>query len=764
MTPETATPPMTSAAPVLSLEQFWECLRSQNPFVEDRVTQPALAAETDAETVHQTQFRQLLDLARMTRTQHHGVGVVLWGEAGVGKSHLLSRLARWAHRDEQACFVYLANLQSAPESLPRSLLRATVSILTRGRQGQFHETPLYRLVEAAVQTALQESAQTLEPERAYSRLLDRLGSQAPSQPALVDRTIYNVLFRFLRSAAQALTEADDGLAALAVRWLSGDPLDPTEAGQLGLPPQPQRDDAVALVDDQQIKLVLVALSQMALFAHKPLLLCFDQVENVENDQISALTRFLQAVLDSAPNLLVVTCGVVTTLTRWHEEGVIHDATWDRVTQFEILLQRVTPHESRQIVEARLHHHLTPFMELPEVKDLVQEDHLFPLGMTWFEETFKDQIAVRPRDVIKWARAGWNRVQQALKDMGGPRWLATRTKENSPGKKEPRKDPTSGTPRTVEALIDDKIRAKLEEQKNLRQCDPETLPPDGDNLSGLASTLLQQCLQGARPYALTGVPPLAARSSRQRPTYHLIVNQRHGSEEVSIGVLFLTTGNATASAAALRRLLDNRKPPSRLLLVTDERRPLRLGPKGQEYLDQLRRKNPDGFQQIQLTFAQYADLDALKATAGMARSQDLEIDLPNGQTRQVTEQEVVASHHRCDRYAAHVLLRPLLGKLDEFLPPPKESGNKADTSTPAPLPSEEQDVRQFITAQLALIPGASSHELVIKYLDYRKITKRPPLDPLACKALLEAVARGLHETGHVQVTPTADGLFLLPRKK
>ena len=260
----------------------------------DRVVQPALAAELDAETVHQRQFRQLLDLAHTARDQHIGVGAVLWGEAGVGKSHLLSRLARWAHRDGQACFVYLQNLQPGPENLPRSLLRVTVSILTQGRQDRFHETPLFRLVRAAVETALEQSAGTLDAERAFAGLLDRLSAQAPAQPAFVDRTIYNVLFHFLRSASATGPEPNDGVAALAVRWLSGDPLDPDEAKQLGLPPQPNRDEAVALVDDQQIKLVLVALSQMALFARQPLLLCFDQVENVSPEQMKAQARFLQA--------------------------------------------------------------------------------------------------------------------------------------------------------------------------------------------------------------------------------------------------------------------------------------------------------------------------------------------------------------------------------------------------------------------------------------------------------------------------------------
>ena len=786
----TTTQPMTTPQPALNLERFFERVRLTNPFHLDRVTQPALAAEMDAQTVHQAQFRRLLELAHTARDQHVGVGVVLWGEAGVGKSHLLSRLARWAHRDDQACFVYLQNLQPGPENLPRSLLRVTVSILTRGRLDRFHETPLFRLVQAAVETALRESAETLDPERAYAGLLDRLSAQAPAQPAFVDRTIYNVLFRFLRSALAARTEPDDGVAALAVRWLSGDPLDPEDALRLGLPPQLNRQEAVALADDQQIKLVLVALSQMALFARQPLLLCFDQVENVENAQISAMTRFLQAVLDGAPNLLVVTCGVYETLHRWHEERVIHEAAWDRIAQFQIALPRVTAAEGRQIVEARLEPFLTPFMELPPVKNCVHEDRLFPLGAAWFDEYLKDKVDLRPRHVIKWARDGWDNAQLALREMDGARWLADWGKKPPPPGPKPRPEP-------LETVIDRKVAAKLEEQKQQRLLDPETLPPDADNLAGLAYILLRQCLHAPRSYALTDVQRPAPPNRKQRPTYHLTVKQHGDGQENTVGVLFLTAGDASSAVWALRRLIEDRLPPTRLLLVTDQRRPMRLAAKGKEYLDQLRRNYGGRFQRIDLTFDQYADLDALKAAAGMALSGDLEIDLPGGEIRRVTEAEVVASHHRGDRYTAHVLLRPLLGVVDSSVITQNESENRdkaksvydsvpekgegtsplqincgrggvappaGDTvSVPAKAP-EEQDVREFIWAHLALVPGASSHELIVKYVDYRKNTNRPPLDSPACKKLLEAAARGLHQTGHVHVTPTEDGFYVLPRKR
>src|SRR5262245_41160390 len=98
------------------LEKFFRRLAEDNPFVVNRVL-PADAAAADADAVHRPAFERLLELAQTTHIQQIGLGVVLWGVAGVGKSHVLARLARWA-KVRRAPFTLLQNLQAAPEHLP----------------------------------------------------------------------------------------------------------------------------------------------------------------------------------------------------------------------------------------------------------------------------------------------------------------------------------------------------------------------------------------------------------------------------------------------------------------------------------------------------------------------------------------------------------------------------------------------------------------------------------------------------------------------
>jgi type II secretory pathway predicted ATPase ExeA len=649
--------PAAGTAPA-TLEAFFEQVRLSNPFTANRVNGPA-PADTDVDGIHQAQFERLTALAREAWRERRGLGAVLWGEAGVGKSHLLARLDRWASRDNQACLVYLHNLQASPANLPRSLLKAVVSILTRGQSRSLQNTPLFHLTWAAVWETLRHDTSRVHPwrevEAAFDRLIDRLGAGAPAHATLIDRQAYQILFHFFRSNCRK-GPPNPRRSALALRWLAGDFLDPDEAKDLDLPPRRLRDEAAGLADNQQIKQVLVALTQLARYRQQPFVLCLDQVDNLDEDQVAALARFLEALLDSSPNLLVVTAGVQATLVRYHAERVIQSSAWDRLAQFEISLQRVPAAQGREIVAARLANFLGPYQELDPVKQQLQRDGLFPLGESWAEAVFKNKIEVRPRDVLNWAREGWRREQEALAVTGGPAWLAGW---------EPRRPPSANGDgplpppvRPLEEVIDQKVEQKIAEHRAQRLAAPETLAVDADNLAGLVRALLEQCSRaGPRPGAVH-VERLPVPKYGARPALDLLVRRRVNDREVVAGLLFVATSSATTATAFLRRLTEDEQPLDQLLLVTDGRRPLPLGARGGDYLEELRRR-PWRFQQVELTFEQYAGLDALQAAVGLARVGDLEVEEAPGQVRRVSEEEAVASHQRCGRYAAAPVLRELL---------------------------------------------------------------------------------------------------------
>ncbi|HVS37394.1 MAG TPA: ATP-binding protein [Gemmataceae bacterium] len=641
-----------------ALTAFFECVLSSNPFIDNRVT--GLAADAlDVAEVHGTAFDQLTELARQARDLRRGVGAVLWGEAGVGKSHLLSRLLRWAERDGRAVAVYLHNLQARPDNLPRSLLKAVVSILTRGRAHGFRDTPLFRLTLSLLAEALRYDKTRIHPwdiaERAYEKLLDGLAAEDPTRAALADRTIYNVLYRFLRSAYRCPKTRDDGDAALAARWLSGDALDAAEGRRIGLPPGRTPDEPTALADDQQIKQVLVALSRAALAGNTPFLLCFDQVDNLNDDQAAALSRFLEAVIDSAPNLLVVTAGVQATLLRWRELRVFQDSAWDRLTQFEVALQRLNRSEARRIVAARLEKIVTPFVEAEPVRRRLHEDDLFPLGRRWEEIYFRDRLAVRPRDVINGAREGWSREQESLRKLGGAVWLEQWGEDDSDDGLV-----IEWTAEQIREAIDRKTAEKIQEYLDEHRPRLESLPADAAHLTGLLAALIRQA------GGFDVETPPAGKADEQHP-FSLVVRRRPGG--ASAGLLVLVEHLARTVTFALRYILSAADRIDRILLVTDDRAPLVFGKqpdaKGKQHYEELRNAGPGRFRHINLSGEQYLQLNALEAVTGLARSLDLEIELPGGRTRLVSEEEAIESHRRQGRYAS----APVLGDLLTEAPAP-----------------------------------------------------------------------------------------------
>lgn len=641
------------------LNAFIHVLETRNPFLDNRINGPSVQ-DVDVGAIHQAAFARLTRLAREACDSRRGVGVVLWGEAGIGKSHLLSRLARWARRDAQAYCVYLHNLQAAPEYLPRSLLNSVVNNLTGGRDRHFVGTDLFELVHAGLLDAVGHKLGGYSWPRledAYGRWLEKLAAGDLPGATMIDRAVWKVLFHFFRSAYRLNRGKEDGsTASRAVRWLSGQALDAEEARTLELPPPPRAEDTVALLDNQQIKQVLVALMRLAAGKNRPFVLVFDQVDNLDEEQAAALARFLEALIDSSPNLLVVTAGVQNTLFRWHQNRVIQESAWDRLAQVEILLQRLQPAETAAIIEARLCNALDPFADIELVQQRRREDALFPLGETWRERFFGERVEIRPRDAINWAREGWRQQQESLARHDPLDWLRRWPRDGAPGPGRPDEPTTEEITEAIDRRIADRLTAIAEELER----ESHTLPADADHLAGLVYALLAQCRDAGHRYGVWEVervtPPKNA-----RPTYHLALRRRgpEAAADLRTGVLFLVEANSTSVAGFLRRLLSDWNAYDRVVVVTDERVGLPLGQAGREYLESLQQRGPQHFHQIQLTFAELIELEAMQRVVGLARSRDLEIEPTPGRSRGVTEQEVIETYHRQGRYLASPLLRALL---------------------------------------------------------------------------------------------------------
>jgi hypothetical protein len=668
-------------------EDFFAQLRQHNPFIDNRINAPS-ADDVDVEELHRPAFERLAALAGEALAARRGLGAVLWGQAGIGKSHLLSRLGRWAAG--RACLVYLHNLQASPANLPRALLRAVTGWLTHGEGTGLHNTLLVRMIHGVLQDAV--GVGVVKPwsalKRALQEALEQQGLTVSGDAGLADRTVIDVLFRFYRSVHRTGQGKEDGSTArAAVQWLRGDALTPEQGQLLDLPPARRPEDGIALEDDQQIKQVLVAFTALAACRRQPFVLCFDQVDNLDTEQFAALARFLEALIDSSRNLLVVTAGIQESLLHWREQRVIQDSAWDRLVQFPIALHRLPPEQARPLIQKRVERFLAPFEELPEVREKVFEDLLFPLGSRWYEEQMKERVEVRPRDVISEAGGRWYLEQQALEDLGGDLWLSS-WKDRQEGKAIKR----PVTPEQRRQAIDQAIEDRMAEYRKAAG----GVLPHKDSLSESVAQLLEQC-QRLGGYGLLEVIRLEKSKSGKVPVYDVVVRQQAGAGggEIQTGLVFVPASGARGMFHVLDRLRDDSTPPQRALLIADEGG-LDLGSKGEEYMEELRQRRGFLLKVVQLPISDFTALDALHAVWNEARGDDLEALLPNGETHRVSAAEVEESHHRRGHYHSAPLLAELFA-----VPEPEPVVPELELPVAEPVFAEE--VEELTIAEAVVPP-------------------------------------------------------------
>jgi len=531
------------------------------------------------------------------------------------------------------------------------------------------------------------------------------------------------------------------LASEALAWLAGDEIDPEIARSFRL--KVDASQPAMLHDDQDVEHVLLALAQLAALSKQPFLLCVDQVENLETEKIKPLARFLHALLDHASNMLLITSGVKQALLAYRDDGVIPEAAWDRLAQYKVELNRISSSDARKILEARLERFHEPFLEIEELRRHLDLDTLFPLGRNWLEQQLGDGIEFRPRDVLTWARDAWEEEQARLVALGGEVWIRGWPHE-------PKRCPPP-PPLKSEDAIDAVVDRKIEEQIAQHRLQKGSLPPDAGNLAGLVADLLNHCRGAGLPYTFESVERVKKKAGRL-PPYDLLVRERRQPDgrEVTTGVLFITSVGLSATAA-LRRFLEVDKPPDHRLLVTDhERRPLKVAAQGLKYYRELEKLGPARFEHLKINFEQYARLDALQGVVGMAKSGDLEIEQPRGKPRPVEDREVIASHHRRDRFRRHPLLRPLL---TEGPPPPEEQQRE-------PASIDGARLRQYVMAQLAWQMGSTARALAKGYVEDMPA---PKAEQDAVWPELKKIAETMHAEQLIHATPQDNDLFLILRK-
>jgi hypothetical protein len=365
----------------------------KNPF-RDNVVQDAWQAPPDVAAIHSEVFQACLE---GIDSASRGIpdSLLIYGSAGSGKTHLLTRLQR--HLAETAaaapdrvlrCVFVFVRLQTSPLLLWQHVRKRFASDLMRRDQGV---TQLQRLVAHQLSLSAGDSPRLRVMElRVLSAdnaepLIKHLASVAESLQLPRDLRVvleHLICNRFVRDASA---------------WLSGESLPDDVLAQLGVGPGATEDREESARD------IVTALGRLA-GETLPIVFCFDQVEALQRglddrDAFFRFSRLAADLVDADANVFLITC-LQSALSDQFSNSV-RQADRDRMAKREIALPPLTKEQVESLVAARL-------SQLPELAG-PKGQRFHPLTDAFVRELALDQPCV-PRRVLSNAARAFEEIQ------------------------------------------------------------------------------------------------------------------------------------------------------------------------------------------------------------------------------------------------------------------------------------------------------------------------------------------------------------------
>jgi hypothetical protein len=413
-----------------------------NPFRSAIVSDPWQPGVVDVPEIHAEAFAACCEALEVVRSQQRSASVLLHGEAGSGKTHLLSRLQAYVTGGPSAstqstlvsaprAVIVAVRMQTSPRLLWRHLREKFGEDLLRvaadGRS-QLDRILLDRLRE--LRPDIGDAADWLDKVRRdvgrvessgraaaeVDEFIGRLSERAELKPFDLSTVLGHLLCGRFRREAGA--------------WLRGESLPEAALARLGVS-QEEDEDA-----ERGARSVVLSLCRLA-GPQIPVVFCFDQLEalQVQTQEKMSLAPFGQMVTalhDEAHNTLLISC-VLSSFLDALNDGVIEPdrrrlASFGRKT-----LQALTLEQAAQLIIARLDsvaelrqlragraNNLWP-LSITHVQDALTRAYNTPRRLLSFCAEKYDEVSNRPLPAPKDLSEMWReRAEAALADSSPAR--------------------------------------------------------------------------------------------------------------------------------------------------------------------------------------------------------------------------------------------------------------------------------------------------------------------------------------------------------
>lgn len=285
--------------PVSSLEELNTAIQSHNPFrktgiVKDQDVWGKGFPDVATLNAHASDavFQAIERVRTSPSSQDKVTSLAFTASMGVGKSHIISRIRHRLQADGNALFVYASVNKYTDLNLINYLFQQTLADSLRqiGSQGvmQWQEVATAKVNEA--EKASKSTAQALSPEQLVKNF-DRAYAQrvAKNQKNLME-VLFEKVFKTQPNADPDIVRAilwtlSEKQASFAIKWLSGQPIANAKADDLSLPQNSNKTNQ----DREAEALNIVREILNFVSGYKPVLICFDEIDVLNECTVSGLT-------------------------------------------------------------------------------------------------------------------------------------------------------------------------------------------------------------------------------------------------------------------------------------------------------------------------------------------------------------------------------------------------------------------------------------------------------------------------------------------
>jgi len=303
----------------------------RNPFDSDVVTSPEQSPPADVPEIHSETFKLCRQAYEDVVRYHSSLSVLLYGEAGCGKTHLLSRFRRWlsggidAPPSRSPAVLVAIRMETAPSQIWRHIRRRFAQELTqRGADGRCTLDGILRRFAASHSGNL---AKALEA----------------AQLMFLDLDMEKVLEYFAAGQHRRLCRA----------WLQGDGLSDEELRLLNLS-STRLEEVEDEFAEASARHMVLAIIQVC--APSPVVFCFDQVEALGisqrgNNNFKPFGRMGAALVDGSENVLVIST-VLQAFLRDLENGC-NASDYQRISKRKSDLEPLDLKLGRALIDSRV---------------------------------------------------------------------------------------------------------------------------------------------------------------------------------------------------------------------------------------------------------------------------------------------------------------------------------------------------------------------------------------------------------------------------